>query len=299
MPRRFLARPPQPAAGRPGAGGVLGIVGARQGRHVGEVGHVAVGVGQLAGIERDAAGHGDRSATGTTPTPVGAGDLGEDRARIVVVDADHGAVALLLAVEDIILGRDIARHVAMAVDMVGRDVEPHRDMGMEGLRAARADRTTAPARRCRPAPSGSRSSAPRPILPPTSHDAPAVFRIWPISAVVVDLPLVPVTPMKRLWAGPGPAARRRRSAARRRRAPPRPTGCGLGRRLGMPGLITRAVTLLQSMVEGSANLVPIFAASRAPRRCRPRRRSRRPPPSGRAPSSGRSAPAPARRRTNP
>src|SRR6185437_10767613 len=48
-------------------------------------------------------------------------------------------------------------------------------------------------------PSGARSSAPRPILPPTSQVAPAVSRMWPISAVVVDLPLVPVTATKRLF----------------------------------------------------------------------------------------------------
>src|SRR6266851_1674135 len=47
-----------------------------------------------------------------------------------------------------------------------------------------------------PWPSGARSSAPRPILPPTSQRRPASTRIWPIKAVVVDLPLVPVMPMK-------------------------------------------------------------------------------------------------------
>ena len=45
---------PEPAAGRPGAGGVLGVVVARQGRHIGEVGEEAVGIDQLAGAERDA-----------------------------------------------------------------------------------------------------------------------------------------------------------------------------------------------------------------------------------------------------
>ena len=59
--------------------------------------------------------------------------LGIDGARRLVVDADHGAVADLLAGEDVLLGGDIARQIAMAIDVVGRDVEPHRDMGVEGL----------------------------------------------------------------------------------------------------------------------------------------------------------------------
>src|SRR5690242_1250282 len=109
-------------------------------------------------------------------------------------------------------------------------------------------------------PSGARSSAPRPILPPTSQVAPAVLRIWPISAVVVDLPLVPVTATKRLFG----CARASSStsqisglpAARAAAA----TGCGLGRRLGMPGLITSAVNRFQSMLEGSASIAPIAAA---------------------------------------
>jgi hypothetical protein len=33
------------------------------------------------------------------------------------------------------------------------------------------------------------------MLPPTSQAMPACFRMWPISAVVVDLPLVPVMAM--------------------------------------------------------------------------------------------------------
>ena len=128
----LLARHAEPAAGRPGAGGVLRVVVARQGRHVGEIDRVAVGIDQHAGAVRDAAGdrglelhrHGRDAALD---------QLGIDGARRLVVDADHGAVADLLAGEDVLLGGDIARQIAMAIDMVGRDVEPHRDMGVEGL----------------------------------------------------------------------------------------------------------------------------------------------------------------------
>ena len=47
-------------------------------------------------------------------------------------------------------------------------------------------------------------SAARPRLPPTATGTPARSNMWPSSAVVVDLPLVPVMPAKR---APEPAAR--------------------------------------------------------------------------------------------
>ena len=46
-------------------------------------------------------------------------------------------------------------------------------------------------------PAGIRPSAGMPRLPPVSTRRPAAASIWPSSAVVVDLPLVPVMPMKR------------------------------------------------------------------------------------------------------
>src|SRR5216684_2457221 len=111
-----------------------------------------------------------------------------------------------------------------------------------------------------PWPSGARSSAPRPILPPTSQRRPASTRIWPIRAVVVDLPLVPVMPTKPAFGW----ARARSSmsqmiflpAARAAAA----TGCGLGKRLGMPGLMMSAAACDQPMDSGSTTETPILAA---------------------------------------
>src|SRR5580704_11969465 len=110
-------------------------------------------------------------------------------------------------------------------------------------------------------PSGARSSAPRPILPPTSQRRPASTRIWPIRAVVVDLPLVPVMPTNLAFGW----ARARSSmsqmiclpAARAATA----TGCGLGRWLGMPGLMMSAATPDQPMEAGSTTGTPILAAA--------------------------------------
>src|SRR5262249_17469406 len=86
-------------------------------------------------------------------------------------------------------------------------------------------------------------------------------RIWPISAVVVDLPLVPVMATNRALA----CARASSStsqmiflpAARAAAA----TGCGFGKVLGMPGLMIRAVMRDQSMPLGSATLRPAFTAA--------------------------------------
>src|SRR5215470_15903680 len=112
-----------------------------------------------------------------------------------------------------------------------------------------------------PAPSGARSSAPRPILPPTSHALPALFRTWPISAVVVDLPLVPVMATKRAlgWARASSSTSQMSGLPATRAAAA--IGCGLGRRLGMPGLITSAVTFAQSTLDGSARRTPAAAAA--------------------------------------
>ena len=89
-------------------------------------------------------------------------------------------------------------------------------------------------------PGSSSEQATRPILPPTATAVPTSFKQWPISAVVVDLPLVPVI----TTMGACGAARKAIStsltilmcAAAARVA----AGCGVGCRCGIPGLITRA-----------------------------------------------------------
>ena len=203
-----------------------------------------------------------------------------DRARGLVVDADDGAVAGPLAREDVLLGRDVARQVAVAIDVVGRDVEPDRDIGAEGLAAARAGRTTAPARRCRPHRAArGRARRGRYCRRPRSA-RPAACRIWPISAVVVDLPLVPVMPTKprlRLRARQklDVAHDRLAGGARRRRH---------RMRLGQPARYAgaddeRRRRATSRWKRGSARRAPACRGGLARRlRCRPRRRSRSRPP---------------------
>ena len=95
-----------------------------------------------------------------------------------------------------------------------------------------------------PGPSGARSSAPRPILPPTSQAAPALFedmadqrRGGRLAVGAGDADEAALSGWARASSSTSqisglPAAR---AAAA--------TGCGLGRRLGMPGLMTSAVHL--------------------------------------------------------
>src|ERR1700689_2518363 len=109
-----------------------------------------------------------------------------------------------------------------------------------------------------PRASSSRTGKPR--LPPISTFRPACLRIWPISAVVVDLPLVPVMPAKRavLQASAsssmspmiGTLARRARSA----------TGCGLGWVCGMPGDSTSALAPSSPCRARSVRASPEFCA---------------------------------------
>ena len=146
-----------------------------------------------------------------------------------------------LAREDVLLGGDIARHVAVAVDMVGRDVEPDRDIGAEGLEqlelvgrelqhidAARAERRQ---------------------IERAAADIAADFA----APAGLGEDVADQRRRRRLAVGAGDAdeaapvgwARASSSmsqmiclpAARAAAA----TGCGLGRWLGMPGLMTSAV----------------------------------------------------------
>ena len=104
-----------------GRGGVLVVVRAGQGGSRAQVGDTAI-------VDREHA-VGDPGAGGSVEAGHrdGAGDRGRQRGAVGVVDADHGEVrGGVLVVEDAALGVDIARHVAVAVEMVGREVEQHR-----------------------------------------------------------------------------------------------------------------------------------------------------------------------------
>src|SRR5216683_5368892 len=85
--------------------------------------------------------------------------------------------------------------------------------------------------------------------------------MWPIRAVVVDLPLVPVMPTKPAfgWARASSSMSQMIGLPAARAATA--TGCGLGRWLGMPGLMTSAAARDHSMDEGSTIGTPILAAA--------------------------------------
>src|SRR5471032_677842 len=99
------------------------------------------------------------------------------------------------------------------------------------------------------------------MLPPTWLGHPTLCRMWPINAVVVDLPLVPVTATKRAFGSARASSSMSQMiglpAARAAAA----TACGLGNVLGMPGLMTSAVIFDQSILSGSASFMPALAAA--------------------------------------
>ena len=104
-------------------GGVLGVVGAGQGGSSGEVGDHIAGGDQVRAARENIG----RAALADRRHPCrAAAQRFCHGARGGVVDADHREVAGLLAVEDMALGRGIAGHVAVAVEMVGAEVEHHR-----------------------------------------------------------------------------------------------------------------------------------------------------------------------------
>ncbi|MNL27815.1 hypothetical protein D3C87_1494320 [compost metagenome] len=103
-----------------------------------------------------------------------------------------------------------------------------------------------------------------PILPPSCVSRPESLRIWAISAVVVDLPFVPVMAMK---GQSGACARRSRMkssispiistpAARARST----DQCGFGCVSGTPGASTKDEKECQSIVRRSAVVIPSASA---------------------------------------
>ena len=154
--------------------------------------------------------------------------------EVRIVDADHRQVAGCLAVEDRALGSDIAGHVAVAVDVVGAEIEHRRRIEAErgeslqhvGRHLQHVDRrrpaaAAAPARRCRDC---------RPPRPALRRSA----RMCASSAVVVDLPLVPVMPTKRAREPARRTAWNSSSASDRIGTPAARARAAIGMRLRQP-----------------------------------------------------------------
>ena len=136
-PHRLVAAEPYGAHGGVGAGGVLGVVAARQGDGRGQVGDALVPLHQPTTAQADPVHvvdarhpsvvavrrrHCDRDEGGQPPG---------DALAIGVIDADHGDGALGLFLKDAALGGHIAGHAAVAVQMVRADVGQHRHVRAE------------------------------------------------------------------------------------------------------------------------------------------------------------------------
>ena len=200
-----------------------------------------------------------------------AATLLRDATRRRVVRAGDRDVVALLARDDARLRRDVAREVAVPVEVVGRDVQDHRGarpervdgLELEGrdLEHRDVERASRPARArddrcCRPL----RRAAPR--RPACAHS----------SSVVVVLPLVPViaTTGTRERAEARARRRRARAAPTRSARPARPGSAPPGRTRRDPGTASprRSSTLAAQRVESVDRL---GARARRPRpRCAPR-----------------------------
>ena len=115
-----------------------------------------------------------------------------DLRAVAVVDADDRRLA---AGHQPLLDRGIVLHRAVAVEMVGRQVEQDAGRRIDRRREVDLVGRAFDDIVAGPAVGGSSVSTARPILPPICASRPADFRICAISAVVVDLPLVPVMAM--------------------------------------------------------------------------------------------------------
>ena len=148
-----------------------------------------------------------------------------------VVGVDHRPVRLDLPGEDPGLGRDVALEGGVTVEVVGGEVEPDRDVGVEAVGALELEARDLD-REDRLAPSSpprSRSGESRCCRPP-GRRAPAASRTAPRPAVVVDLPLVPVMAARRprRW-------RKASSISAITSTPASRAACSSGRSHGTPG----------------------------------------------------------------
>ena len=115
-----------------GRGRVLPVVGSGKRLGGGERGDArvpAVGVVIEFAVEHiDPAGHRAVGRDGDDPAIVPGFEEGADLPAVAVVDADDGDAVGVAAIEDPALGGDVTIHGAVTVDVVGRDVDQHRDV---------------------------------------------------------------------------------------------------------------------------------------------------------------------------
>ena len=128
------------------------------------------------------------------PGPVAEADAPRAAAEVLDAEAERrdGDVVVALVGEHPQLGRAVGLERAVAVEVVGRDVEQDRRLGREHAACPRAGTTTPRRRRSPPgraSPTSELSGVP--TLPATATGSPASRWMWPISSVVVVLPLVP------------------------------------------------------------------------------------------------------------
>ena len=160
---------------------------------------------------RSSAGRPSGASVALTLTAPPPAEIGQNVRRRVLTggssSGEDGKAVGRHGVQNAGLGGDIAVHAAMADKMVRRDVEKQRDVGAKRGCRLKLVGGHLQNNHAVGAGIGQRAGA-SPILPPTATWPSGGGQAWPISAVVVDLPLVPVTAT--MWAAGAAAAVRPR-----------------------------------------------------------------------------------------
>ena len=149
-------------------------------------------------------------------------------------DGDGGTL------EDAQLRVAVGLEAAVAVDVIGLEVEQHGDVAgelVDVLELERRDLAHDPVRAMQPTSAACRCSPP----PPTSR--PAARKIAPSSSVVVDLPFVPVTATK--WAPVGASSRQPSSSSDQTGTPRALAASTSGCSPGTPGDFTSSVDAVE------------------------------------------------------
>ncbi len=178
-------------------------------------------------------------------------DVGTHR----VVDADQGPFG---ALDQPFLDGGVMLHGAVPIDVVGAEVEQHADRGREARREVDLigrdfeDMQPAGLRR-------SRASTAVPILPPICTSQPAEPKRCAVSAVVVDLPFVPVMAMSGASGAIAARSRQKSSMSPMISTPAAVASfadqCGSGWVSGTPGVSTSDAISDQSMTAKLRDLV--------------------------------------------
>ena len=201
-----------------GEGGVLAVVRAAQRRRVAKIDErrVAVARDDEAIVDPDVG----RAATARRRSRRRAAPASASRAAVArrsrgTVRRRRRSARRRRARDQALLDRGVVFQRPVPVEMIGRDVDQRADARLERRREIDLERRAFDDVDARASPAAADRGSARRCCRPSRRRARAWRRIWAISAVVVDLPLVPVIGDERRVAARARRARARRARCRR------------------------------------------------------------------------------------